>query len=248
MRHLLLATPLLALAAACSEPCTAPMLTTSWTFTLADGTSGAGCLAAGVETVDLWIDGVKVGDGMACAQGAASFPRLAAGSHDYTMRGNGADGAARYQTWGQLSLGACGETRATIQPGAGTLRVAYATNTGVCYALDDPSQTEGHVWFQLLDRTTGLTTWSVNAGQAATSLPCATGADGWFDLPVPWGLYRLRWIQVVTGAGTAAPTPIYQYCPPLSPPPDPTIDVDVLTAGRTTLPVPMLPPSSACVP
>jgi hypothetical protein len=248
MRHLLLAAPLLALATACSEPCTAPALTVSWAFTRADGASGLGCADAGVESVDLWIDGVQVGSRIACAQGSATFTGLAAGDHVYTARGNRADGTARYQTWGGVALAACGETRALVQPGAGTLRVDYATSTDLCYALDDASQTTGYVWFQLLDRSTGAVAWSVNGAQTPTALPCRTGADGWFDLEVPWGLYRLRWIQVVINPASSVPTPIYQYCPALAPPPVPTIDVDVVQAGRTTLAAPMTPPSAACIP
>lgn len=247
MRHLLLAVPLLALASACAEPCTAPVLTVSWRFTLPDGTVDVRCPEAGVSTLDLWLDGELAAQGMSCAQGAASFTGLAAGTHTFAIRGNGADGAVRYQTWGQLAADACGETRVTLRPGAGTLRVAYPTSTGLCASAADPA-TNGYVWYQLLDRTTGLTASIVNASASPVQLPCALGSQAWFELPVPWGLYRLRWIQVVTYPLAADPTPIFQYCPPLAPPPEPTIDVDVLTTGRTTLTVPLAPPTAACAP
>jgi hypothetical protein len=245
MRHHLLAVPLLALAAACAEPCTAPVLTVSWRFTLPDDTSDVRCAEAGVSTVDLWLDGVKVAAGTPCTQGAASFTGVAAGTHAYTIRGNGADGSVRYQTWGSLAADGCGETRVTLTPGAGTLRVAYPTSTGLCASEADPA-TNGYVWFQLLDRTTGLTASTLNASTG--QLPCALGADAWFEVPVPWGLYRLRWIQVVTYPLSSDPTPIFQYCPALTPPPVPTIDVDVLSTGRTTLTVPLAPAAGACVP
>lgn len=247
MRHLLLAASLVALATACAEPCTAPVLTVSWRFTLPDGTSDARCPAAGVDTVDLWLDGAPRAAGMACDQGTASFTGLAAGTHTFAMRGNGAEGEARSQTWGELSVDACGETRVTLRPGAGTLRVAYPTSTGGCASAADPA-TNGYVWYQLLDRTTGATASAVNAATTPTALPCAPGDQAWFELPVAWGLYRLRWIQVVTSPLATNPTPIFQYCPALAPPPDPTIDVDVLSTGRTTLTVPLAPPAAPCLP
>ena len=245
--HLLLAAPLLALASACTEPCTAPSLTVSWRFTQADGTTELRCPAAGVDTVDLWLDGAQVGAGIACAQGSATFSGVAAGDHTFTMRGNDATGTARYQTWGSAAVAGCGETRLTVLPGAGTLRILYPTSTGACASEADPS-TNGYVWFQLLDRTTGLSVSVVNATHTPTQLPCQTGDQGWFELPVPWGLYRVRWIQVVTQPLGATPTPIFQYCPDLAPPPDPTIDVDVVTTGRTSLTLPMAPPAAPCLP
>jgi hypothetical protein len=247
MRPLVLAAPLLALATACAEPCTAPVLTVSWRFTLPDGTGDARCPAAGVDTVDLWLDGAPLAAGMACDQGTASFTGVAAGAHAFTMRGNGADGAVRSQTWGDLAVAACGETRATMSPGAGTLRVAYPTSTGLCASAAAPA-TNGYVWYQLLDRTTGLTASAVNAATSPTQLPCALGDQAWFELPVAWGLYRLRWIQVVTSPLATNPTPIFQYCPALAPPPVPTIDVDVVASGRTTLTVPLAPPTGPCLP
>lgn len=247
MRHHLLAVPLLALAAACAEPCTAPVLTASWRFTLPDGRTDVRCPAAGVETVDLWIDGAQVAAGMACDQGSASFTGLSAGAHAFTMRGSGADGSVRYQTWGDLAVEACGETRVTLRPGAGTLRIAYPTSTGRCASEADPA-TDGYVWYQLLDRTTGLVASTLNAASGPAQLPCALGDQAWFDLPVAWGLYRLRWIQVVGFPLAANPTVIFQHCPALAPPPVPTIDVDVLATGRTTLTVPLAPPTTPCLP
>jgi len=245
MRHLLLAVPTLALAAACAEPCTAPTLTVAWRFTLPGGAHDVRCPEAGVSTVDLWLDGALVGDGMACDQGAATFTGVAAGTHAYTMRGYGADGSVRYQTWGELAADSCGETRVTVTPGAGTLRVAYPTSTGRC-STDAAPTDYGYVWYQLLDRTTGQVVSTVNGAVTPALLQCALGDDAWFELPVAWGLYRLRWIQVVTFPLSSNPTPIFQYCPPLAPPPDPTIDVDVLSTGRTTLTVPLAPPAGPC--
>lgn len=246
MRHLLLVAPLLALASACTEPCAAPTLTVSWRFTLADGSTFVRCFDAGVDTVDLWLDGVKVGEGMACEQGSATFA-LAAGAHAYTIRGLAADGSIRYQTWGEATQGSCGETRVTLTPGAGRLRVEYPTSTGSCASASDPA-TNGYVWYDLLDRTTGLSASSVNGAKTPTALPCNTGDQGWFEIPLAWGLYRLRWIQVVTSPLAASPTPIFQYCPPLSPTPDPPIDVDVITTGLTTMVVPVAPPTEVCIP
>jgi hypothetical protein len=246
MRHLVLAAPLLALATACAEPCTAPVLTVSWRFTLPDGAGDVRCPAAGVATVDLWLDGAPLAAGVACDQGTASFPGVAAGAHAFTMRGIGADGAMRYQTWGDLAVDACGETRVTMSPGAGTLRVAYPTSTGRCASEADPA-TNGYLWYQLLDRTTGLTASTVNAS-TTPQLGCAPGDQAWFELPVAWGLYRLRWIQVVTSPLATNPRPIFQYCPALAPPPAPTIDVDVVSTGRTTLTVPLAPPTGPCLP
>lgn len=248
MRHLLLAAPLLALAAACGEPCTAPTLTVSWQFALADGTQGVGCLGAGVSQVSLWIDGEPAGLGMACDQGSATFTGLAAGTHGFTIQGLAAGGATTHQTWGSLAVDGCGETRVVLQPGAGLLRLEYATSTGECFGPDRPSTELGYVWFQLVDRTTGVVASTVNGAQTPALLPCRTGAQAQVNVPVPWGLYQVNWMQVVTFPLSATPTPIFQTCPPLDPPGSAatSLHVSVLGTGVTSLAVPLAPPAAAC--
>lgn len=246
MRSRLLAAALLALATSCAEPCRAPLLTASWTFTLPDGGRGAGCLAAGVAEVNLWIDGQPRGMGMACDQGAASFAGLAAGDHGFTIQGVDAAGAVRYQTWGTLTVAGCGETRVLLEPGAGILRMAYATSSGQCYAVGDGTQTLGYVWFQLLDRTTGLVASTIAKEVDPTRLPCRTGDQAQVNVPVPWGLYRLAWMQVVVYPSSDTPLPIYQVCPPVDPAGAANLDVSVVTTGVTTLPVPLSVPMATC--
>jgi hypothetical protein len=246
MRHLLLAAPLLALAAACGEPCTTPTLTVAWSFALADGTRGAGCLDAGVAEVSLWIDGQAAGLGMDCAQGAATFSGLSAGSHTFTIQGLSAGGAATHQTWGSLAVDGCGETRVVLQPGAGLLRLDYATSTGDCFGPGRPTDELGYVWFQLVDRSTGAVASTVNASQTPVLLPCRTGTQAQVNVPLPWGLYQLHWMQVVTFPLSTTPTPIYQVCPPLDPAGSASLDVSVLATGVTSLAVPLAPPAAAC--
>ncbi len=237
MRHLLLAAPLAVLLSACAEPCDAPMLTASWTFTLADGSRGVGCYGAGVSTVNLWIDGVSAGQGIDCAQGSVSVPGLDAGDHDFTIQGVSASGAVRYQTWGTTSVDSCGERRVLLEPGAGTLRVNYATSTGLCYAEADAAQTLGYVWFNLVDRTTGLSAALVNSAVTPALLPCRTGTSAQVNIPVPWGLYRLAWMQVVTYPVSSTPAAIYQTCPPTDPAGGGYLDTAVVLSGVTALPV-----------
>lgn len=253
MRHhhrLLLAAPLLALATACGEPCGSPTLTVAWHFALADGTPGAGCQDAGVSKVSLWIDGRATGIGMDCAQGAATFTGLTSGTHAYTIQGLAADDQPIYQTWGSLSVDGCGETRVVLQPGAGVLRLNYATSTGNCYGPGRPTTELGYVWFQLNERLTSGTrsVTSVNAASSPTLLPCQTGAQGQINVTVPWGLYQVHWMQVVTFPLSTSPTPIYQVCPPYDPVgSDPaTLNVSVLHTGLTELAVPMGTPTAAC--
>lgn len=246
MRSRLLAAALLALATSCAEPCRAPLLTTAWTFTLADGSRGVGCLAAGVAKVNLWIDGQEKGMGMACDQGAASFAGLAAGDHAFTIQGVDAAGAVRYQTWGTVTVAGCGETRVLLEPGAGLLRLAYATSSGQCYAPGDGTHTLGYVWFRLVDRTTGLVASTIAQGVDPTRLPCQTGDQGQVNIPLPWGLYRLAWMQVVLYPTSTTPTPIYQACPPVDPAGAAAIDVSLVTTGVTTVPVALSVPAATC--
>lgn len=246
MRSRLLAAALLALATSCAEPCRAPLLTTAWTFTLADGSSGVGCLAAGVAKVNLWIDGQEKGMGMACEQGAASFAGLAAGDHDFTIQGVDAGGTVRYQTWGTVTVASCGETRVLLEPGAGTLRLAYATATGQCYAPGDATHTRGYVWFRLLDWTTKQVASTISSAVDPTRLPCQTGTQAQVNIPLPWGLYRLAWMQVVLYPSSTDPTPIYQVCPPVDPAGADPIDASLVTTGVTTVPVALPVPSATC--
>lgn len=241
MRPLLLALPLLALATACAEPCTAPALTMAWRFDLADGTRDASCAGAGVATVDLWLDGEAAGLGMACAQGAATFAGLAAGSHTFTIQGRAATGQLLYQEWGLAELGACGETRVTSRPGAGYLRIGYSTPGGLCHDPSDPTMTPGYVWYQLQD-SLGATVSVVNASQSPTALECQTPAgQPEVNLTLPYGLYTLRWIQVVSHP-TTSPLATYQHCVPSA--------VATLRAPLyTTLPVALeLAGGAPCIP
>jgi hypothetical protein len=241
MRHLLLAA-LPSLLAACGEPCTAPALTVAWRFDLAGGQRDATCQAAGVATVGLWLDGQPAGLDMACGQGAATFTGLAAGAHAFTIQGRSAGGQLLQQDWGLVEVGACGETRATLRPGAGWLRIAYATTSGLCHAEDDPDHAPGYIWYWLEDRTTHQLVSRVDGSQAPDSLPCRTEAgQAVVDVPLPWGLYGLRWIQDVRDP-LSAPSPAYQQCAPTDPP------VTLHAQGVTTLAVALAPAELACLP
>ncbi len=244
MRHLLLALPLLAagaVAAGCAAPCTAPALTISWRFDLADGTAGVGCAAAGVAKVSLWIDGQAAGLGMDCAQGAATFGGLKTGPHGFTVQGLSAAGAVLYQDWGTLSVDGCGETRVALRPGAGYLRIGYATSTGLCWAAGDGLQLQGFMWYLVQDQTTGQAVSIVNATNAPAALACqADPAQATITVPLPWGLYSLRWIQDVRDPVSASPVPVYQACTPL--------DVTLHAPGVTPLDVVLTPVTGPCTP
>lgn len=246
MRHLLLAAPVLALATACTEPCGDPTLTVAWQFALADGTTGASCQDAGVSKVSLWLDGTPAGIGMACAQGAATFTGLAAGDHKYTIQGLAADGTPVYQTWDSvkgITVDNCGETRVVLQPGAGVVRLNYSTSTGNCYGAGRPDTELGYVWFQLVDRSTNLPVTTVDGVNTPALLPCRTGTQAQVNVPLPWGLYQLYWMEVVTFPLSTSWTPIYQTCPLLTPSGVTTKDVSLLHTGVTELAVPLVVPS-----
>lgn len=221
MRHRLLAAPLLALPlllAACGDPCAAPALTVSWRFDLADGTRDATCAAAGVATLDVWIDGEPAGSGVACAQGAATFTGLAAGVHNVTIQGYDAAGGLVNRDWLGAAVEACGETRAVARPGQGDLHVAYDTTTGLCYDPNVPvdpgaEPISGYMWYRLTDTTTGVVVSQV-AGASSDAdkifYPCSRA----MTFRVPYGIYELAWIQDVALPLSATPYPIYQYCTP----------------------------------
>jgi hypothetical protein len=216
MRHLLLALPLLASATGCAEPCTSPALTVSWRFVLADGSGEAGCQTAGVEQVSLWLDGVPAGLGMSCAQGSATFAGQASGDHVFTIQGLSAGGAVLYQEWGALSVDGCGETRVTLRPGAGYLRIAYATTTGSCSGAGDPPAPFGFIWYWVMDLDTGQLASSVNVSRYPDALPCQTAAgQAEVNVRLPYGNYSLLGVQDVRYPLATNPTPIFQYCLPI---------------------------------
>jgi hypothetical protein len=242
MRHLLLALPLLGLTAACGQPCAAPSLTVSWRFDLPDGTRGATCATAGVATVDLWIDGnpTPAGAGMACEQGAATFAGLAAGNHVLTIQGRSASGALLYQAWGQAAMDGCGETRTTMAPGAGYLRIGYATSTGLCWAAGDPLQSNGFIWYQVNDVTTGQPVSISNGYNAPAAVPCqADPGQAEVNLRLPYGNYALRWIEVVRDP-IVNPRAVYQYCS--------STPVTVQTPGVTSIDAALVPATDWCPP
>lgn len=240
MRHLLLAAPLALLLAACADPCTAPVLTVSWQFDLASGVHDAACTDAGVGQLDLWVDGVRAGSGIACAQGSATFPGVAAGTHEVLVQGYTAAGLLVDRDRRSVTVGACGETRATVRPGQGDVRLAYDTPGHICHAVGATEAENGYMWYSLTDVTTGAVFSTINLGSSDADkarFPC-----GAFPvIRVPYGTYQLNWIQVVGTPLAANPVPIYQYCSPLP--------ATVVAAGVTQLPVQLIAANgSGCAP
>jgi len=254
MRHLLLSLPLLLLAAACGSPCNAPSLTVSWRFDLADGRNDVDCATAGVDLVDVWIGNTEVAHGVSCALGAATFPDVGVGAKDLTLkaRASATSAVIRYQQWGPVQVGSCGDTRVVMKPASGYLRIVYNTPDGLCYPSGG-TEVPSYIWYNLsaVFGSTFVAQSSVNQVQTPTALPCqpATGTHS-VSMEVPYGVYSLRWIQVVqnpTATSPDVPVSIFQHCRPASTSPQVTVrsgnnlatllPVDlVATAGATCTP------------
>ncbi|MBK9516547.1 MAG: hypothetical protein IPO09_04160 [Anaeromyxobacter sp.] len=232
----------LLLAAGCAgEPCTAPSLTVAWRFDTPSGGQDASCAAVGVSTLNVFDGtGAPFGTGISCAQGSATFTNLQAGPYDLTVEGRDAAGRLVNRDWYRQEVGACGETRSVARPGQGDLRIAYDTSTGTCDAADLPGIL-GYMWFWLVDQATdqaiyGITSGSGNADKVL--YPCKVGD---LTLRVPYGVYRLDWIQEVRYPLATDPNPAYQYCEPTS--------ATVHRAGITDLAVELVPVAGlACLP
>jgi hypothetical protein len=163
-------------------------VTIDWAFQNADGAVTASCAGAGVQLVDVWVNGGVVT--FDCF-GPPGTVLLAPGANVITVEGIDAQNRIAYREDFSFDASSCGDhgTIATT-PAEGRINLDYTVSTsppclnGACF-----------VWFSVWDDIAGQVAATVNASVQPTSFPYPD--DLVFRLPV--GSYTVQFIDVVSG-------------------------------------------------
>lgn len=172
-------------------------LLVNWTFVDVAGTGGLACNDAGlsaiIDSVDVYVDDNLEGSIIPCADYGFLVPTLAAGWH--TVRIEGFAGSTIIAR-AFFSLEVCGNTVVDAQAGEGEIEFLPAACSG------------GYMDYLLTDITppAPYTISSITTKLGDTTFPCASGVY----FPVPYGNYRLDWIEERTNTGTF----LYGLCTP----------------------------------
>ncbi len=193
---LLLAGALLGTGCVVETTCDTQSVTVDWVFHDSNGAPYFGCADAGVNYVDIYVDGY-LEDSVACTDlGQVYIPNLPSDSGQVMVEGvysNGIDpDVVLLRDW--LTLDSCGETYFASSPGEETITIQPDS----CLSAAD------YIWYRLVD-TTRLPVQEVARLDGNSADPYAISCDpsaGRFSLTVPFGRYLVDWIDEVTGTGT----------------------------------------------
>lgn len=182
-----------------TTPCDPGALSVDWAFVDIAGTSNLACsdpgLSATITSVDVYVDGYLEAFNVSCTTYGVVVPGLAGGWHDVQVEGFS---GSTIITRDQFSVEVCGDTATTAQAGEGEIEFLPAACSGgyMDYSLTDMSPPSPYV-------ISSITTKLGN-----TTFPCASGVY----FPVPYGNYRLDWIEERTSSGAL----LYGLCTPTS--------------------------------
>jgi hypothetical protein len=191
-----LAASLLGTGCIVSDDCNTRTVSIGWpTFLLADGTQTASCGAAGVSSVDVFMDGQSVGN-FACTEGGVSVTSVPDGTHVFTVEG--LDASSFIILRDEITLGAtCGEQVVSVRPAEGTVELAYSfTPLNQCAA--DPS----YLWFSIFDQVAGSVTVRIDENSSTADKTRYTCPDP-IVFAMPAGTFTLQSIEerVLTAPG-----------------------------------------------
>ncbi len=228
MNRALLLLPMAALASGCyvAPPCD-PVANVYWTFTVPGLNGLMSCAEAGVNSVDVFVDGALV-DTVPCQGPAADGIQLVGFGNGTRLlqldvySGN----TRRYQFDGNISFDGCTSGFDVVASGvAGDLDLTY---------LFQPAQdclAGSYAWYQLRDSAGG------NFDVAPISTLNACGVQPIGPLGLPAGVYTLSRFEVGVISG-ATWTPDYNACAPQS----------FIHAGPAALSTTLVPATASCWP
>lgn len=203
------------------DDCSSSSLAVDWTFQLSDGTT-AGCAAADVDFVDLYLGGQFI-ESADCGQGGTTI-RVVEGSHVLTVEGIDSAGRIAYRDVVNVQAAGCGTRAIAVRPTEGTVNLDYsaACTVSPCF-----------LWFSVFDEV---------AGTLAAVIGDTSPASLKEDFPYPEdvrirlaaGTYTLEWMELVSRSGVTYAGELISCAPQ---------GFDVQGAGLTTLPVDL-----ACLP
>ncbi len=193
---LVLAAAAAALGTGCGSTCDNGTTLVSWSggFDGPGGAVGLNCVAAGVATVDLWLDNQYVGN-FPCGDYGEAIPGVPTGGNILTVEGlsGGPGSTIVYRDELSYSQPGCGNTALQAIPGAGSAVLNYAFQSGpTC------TSATSFIWFTLFDDVANAVdpatidassslgeqqTWACGSASPTISLPNGQyGLQGIFEM------------------------------------------------------------------
>lgn len=198
-------------------------VTLEWDFRLSDG-SVTGCAGAGVDEVDVWVDGNFVST-YTCTAGGATISGVGSGTHDVTVEGfDLVAGRIAYRDQRTFQGTSCGDQLVAVRPAEGTANLNYSDvgcTASPCY-----------LWFSVHDEIANATA-AVIGDTSPFAVKTLYPYPGDVVLRLPVGSYTLDWMEQVTSVflGQAMTCSASTFA--------------VASATQTTVPVTL---SAACLP
>lgn len=238
MKRLALAAAVAVLGTGCfsTDDACDPALDITWQdFTDANDAVYATCSAAGVNFVDVFVDGT---DGLRfpCTTNTGGTIPIRPGTRVVTVEGVSADGrddpgVILYRDEFDVDITGCGVAVMEAFPSEQYVQIAYSFPA--CTA--NPS----YMWFSLTDLVAGSTIWEISS-RFGNPREFDCNQDDLF-LAVPAGSYQLEWIEEVVETSANVFAVRHANCqpqPPLAVPGEAfsngAVPLDVLLAARTT--------------
>jgi hypothetical protein len=211
--------------------CLPSTITVAWSnFTAGDGAQ-LGCAAAGVEWVDIFMNGTPV-ETWNCADGGAIITDVLSGSYLLTIEGVEANGRIAFRDEQNVTSSGCGDRLVFAEPAEGFVALQYTFSpVNQCAGtVADPS----YLWFSVFDVAANATTAAVDANSTlAEKRLYACSLDLVF--PLPSGAHELDWMQemVETSLGVFSVTGAQCALTPFEVPRGGTVGVPVVMADAS---------------
>lgn len=211
------------------EPCNRS-ISTDWSFTYwSDGggawVMNAGCSAAAVSTVDVWMNGQFV-ENLPCSTGGITITDVPEGTHVVHVEGLASDGAVLYRDSLSVPAGSCGDHYVPSYPAEGFVNVDYSASggctSGPCY-----------LWLSAHDDIANQVAVAYSGSGGARTFPYPNDVV----LRLPVGTYTLDWMQLVSSQTW---TEEARACIL------PTFNVEAAQSTVLTPPVALVPTATSC--
>jgi hypothetical protein len=161
------------------DTCDPETLKVTWSF------GGASCATAGVNNVDVYVDGAVVANAVPCTDYGGTVANLGSGYHDVIVEGfNGSSIVSR--DWATVNVASCGQTRFDALPGNGVIEFLPTT----CSAA-------GHFLTYDLWDDTRPTSYRIDADLPGTGWSALYTCGVGYSVNVPFGYYSLRGMEEV---------------------------------------------------
>lgn len=176
------------------DDCFEGSVTIEWfDFLAADGVP-VSCGGAGVDFIDIFVDGQAVDQRFFCSDGGATIVGVPRGQHVFTVEGVQATGFAdlgQIVNRDEFTIDArCGDRFVSVQPAAGVANLNYSAEGGC-------STPPCYLWFSVFDVTANRVT-------AAITKDSFVSEQRLFEYPgdvaieLPAGPHTLQWMELVS--------------------------------------------------